>query len=35
MTMGSLSSLVAVPGLAVYGATKHAVLGFTASLEGS
>ena len=34
INMGSLSSLVPVPGLAVYGATKHAMLGFSASLQG-
>ncbi len=34
INIGSLSSLCAVPGLAVYGATKHGVLGFTESLQG-
>lgn len=34
VNMASLSSFGAVPGLAVYGATKHAVLGFTESLQG-
>lgn len=34
INIGSLSSLAPVPGLAVYGATKHAVLGFTESLQG-
>jgi len=29
-----MSSLVPTPGLAVYGATKHAVLGYTLSLAG-
>jgi short-subunit dehydrogenase len=32
--MASLSSFGPVPGLAVYGATKHAVLGFSMSLQG-
>ena len=32
--MASLSSLGPAPGLGVYGATKHAVLGFTVSLQG-
>jgi NAD(P)-dependent dehydrogenase (short-subunit alcohol dehydrogenase family) len=34
VNMASMSSFGAVPGLAVYGATKHAVLGFTLSLQG-
>jgi NAD(P)-dependent dehydrogenase (short-subunit alcohol dehydrogenase family) len=34
VNMASMSSFGAVPGLAVYGATKHAVLGFTESLQG-
>jgi short-subunit dehydrogenase len=34
INLGSLSALAPVPGLAVYAATKHAVLGFTASLQG-
>jgi NAD(P)-dependent dehydrogenase (short-subunit alcohol dehydrogenase family) len=34
LNMASMSSFGAVPGLAVYGATKHAVLGFTESLQG-
>jgi len=34
INIGSLSSLAPVPGLAVYGATKHGVLGFTESLQG-
>ena len=34
INIGSLSSLTPVPGLAVYGATKHGVLGFTESLYG-
>ena len=34
INMASMSSFGPVPGLAVYGATKHAVLGFTASLQG-
>ena len=34
LNMASLSSFGPVPGLAVYGATKHAVLGFTGSLQG-
>jgi NAD(P)-dependent dehydrogenase (short-subunit alcohol dehydrogenase family) len=34
INLASLSALAAVPGLAVYAATKHAVLGFTASLAG-
>ena len=34
INVGSLSSFTPVPGLAVYGATKHGVLGFTESLYG-
>ncbi len=34
INLGSLSSLSPVPGLAVYAATKHGVLGFTASVQG-
>jgi NAD(P)-dependent dehydrogenase (short-subunit alcohol dehydrogenase family) len=34
VNMASMSSFGAVPGLAVYGATKHGVLGFTQSLQG-
>ena len=34
INMGSLSALAPVPGLAVYGATKHGVLGFSESLQG-
>jgi NAD(P)-dependent dehydrogenase (short-subunit alcohol dehydrogenase family) len=34
INLASLSSLLPVPGLAVYAATKHAVLGFTGSLQG-
>jgi NAD(P)-dependent dehydrogenase (short-subunit alcohol dehydrogenase family) len=34
VNMASMSAFGPVPGLAVYGATKHAVLGFTASLQG-
>ena len=34
VNMASMSSFGPVPGLAVYGATKHAVLGFTMSLQG-
>lgn len=34
INIGSLSALMPVPGLAVYGATKHAVRGFTESLQG-
>jgi NAD(P)-dependent dehydrogenase (short-subunit alcohol dehydrogenase family) len=34
VNIASLSSLGPVPGLAVYGATKHAVLGFSVSLQG-
>jgi short-subunit dehydrogenase len=34
INIASISSLVPAPGVAVYGATKHAVLGFTTSLQG-
>ena len=34
INIASISALVPAPGLAVYGATKHAVLGFTTSLAG-
>ena len=34
INIASLSALAPVPGLAVYAATKHAVLGFTTSLQG-
>jgi len=34
INIGSMSSLQPVPGLAVYAATKHAVLGFSGSLQG-
>jgi NAD(P)-dependent dehydrogenase (short-subunit alcohol dehydrogenase family) len=34
VNMASLSSLQPVPGLAVYSATKHGVLGFSGSLQG-
>jgi NAD(P)-dependent dehydrogenase (short-subunit alcohol dehydrogenase family) len=34
INLGSLSALAPVPGLALYSATKHAVLGFTAALQG-
>jgi NAD(P)-dependent dehydrogenase (short-subunit alcohol dehydrogenase family) len=34
INVASLSSFGPVPGLAVYAATKHAVLGFTGSLQG-
>jgi NAD(P)-dependent dehydrogenase (short-subunit alcohol dehydrogenase family) len=34
INMASMSSFGPVPGLAVYGSTKHAVLGFTESLGG-
>ncbi len=34
INMGSLAALGPVPGLALYAATKHAVLGFTGSLQG-
>ena len=34
INIASISALTPAPGLAVYGATKHAVLGFTISLAG-
>lgn len=34
INIGSMSSLAPVPGLAVYGATKYGVLGFSGSLQG-
>jgi NAD(P)-dependent dehydrogenase (short-subunit alcohol dehydrogenase family) len=34
INLASLSALAPVPGLAVYAATKHAVLGFSGSLQG-
>ena len=34
INLASMSALGPVPGLAVYAATKHAVLGFTGSLQG-
>ncbi|MEA2363761.1 MAG: hypothetical protein QOD71_2906 [Thermoleophilaceae bacterium] len=34
INLGSMSAFAPVPGLAVYAATKHGVLGFTTSLEG-
>jgi short-subunit dehydrogenase len=34
INIASLSSIVPAPGLAVYGATKHAVLGYSLSLAG-
>lgn len=34
INVASLASLAPVPGLSVYAATKHAVLGFTGSLQG-
>jgi NAD(P)-dependent dehydrogenase (short-subunit alcohol dehydrogenase family) len=34
INLGSMSALAPVPGLAVYSATKHAVLGFTGSMQG-
>nr|MBA3262827.1 SDR family oxidoreductase [Thermoleophilaceae bacterium] len=34
INLGSMSAFAPVPGLAVYAATKHAVLGFTTSLQG-
>jgi short-subunit dehydrogenase len=34
INLGSMSALAPVPGLAVYAATKHAVLGFTSSMQG-
>jgi short-subunit dehydrogenase len=34
INIASMSSLIPAPGLAVYGASKHAVLGFSTSLQG-
>jgi NAD(P)-dependent dehydrogenase (short-subunit alcohol dehydrogenase family) len=34
INLGSMSAFAPVPGLAVYAATKHAVLGFTGSMQG-
>jgi NAD(P)-dependent dehydrogenase (short-subunit alcohol dehydrogenase family) len=34
VNMGSISALAPVPGLTVYGATKHGVLGFSGALQG-
>jgi short-subunit dehydrogenase len=34
INLGSMSSFAPVPGLAVYAATKHGVLGFTTSVQG-
>ena len=34
INLGSMSAFGPVPGLAVYAATKHAVLGFSGSLQG-
>jgi NAD(P)-dependent dehydrogenase (short-subunit alcohol dehydrogenase family) len=34
INLGSMSAFTPVPGLAVYAATKHGVLGFTTSMEG-
>ncbi|MEO0324187.1 MAG: SDR family oxidoreductase, partial [Myxococcota bacterium] len=34
VNVGSISSVVPAPGLAVYGATKHAVLGYSTNLAG-
>ena len=34
INVGSLAALGPVPGLAIYAATKHGVLGFTGSLQG-
>jgi NAD(P)-dependent dehydrogenase (short-subunit alcohol dehydrogenase family) len=34
INIASISSIVPAPGLAVYGASKHAVLGFSISLQG-
>jgi short-subunit dehydrogenase len=34
INLGSLSALAPVPGLAVYGAAKHGVLGFSQALQG-
>lgn len=34
INVASISSIMPTPGVAVYGATKHAVLGFSTSLQG-
>ena len=34
INLGSMSAFAPVPGLAVYAGTKHAVLGFTTSVQG-
>lgn len=34
LNVASISSITPAPGMAVYGATKHAVLGYSLSLEG-
>jgi short-subunit dehydrogenase len=34
INLGSMSALTPVPGLALYAATKHAVLGYSTSLQG-
>jgi NAD(P)-dependent dehydrogenase (short-subunit alcohol dehydrogenase family) len=34
INLGSMSSIAPTPGLGVYGASKHAVLGFSISLQG-
>jgi NAD(P)-dependent dehydrogenase (short-subunit alcohol dehydrogenase family) len=34
INFGSMSSFAPIPGLAVYAGTKHAVLGFTGSIQG-
>jgi NAD(P)-dependent dehydrogenase (short-subunit alcohol dehydrogenase family) len=34
LNLGSMSALTPVPGLAIYSATKHAVLGFSGALQG-